>query len=169
MRERLAGILLAAMWAAVLWIAFTPEAAGGHGMPHTQFSQMDQGGAGLERHEPVFAAAWLLGSVMIAMFVCLLAWQTKAGRRPWPFFLIGGALIEAVFSMMCWTYWRSLAEPLEASYWGSFPVPVAWLVYGIWLFPGFFIAIYVVRFDDWILPEQSMRRFEEILKTRRQS
>ena len=48
-------------------------------------------------------------------------------------------------------------------------MPVAWLVYGIWLFPGFFIAIYVVRFDDWILPEQSMRRFEEILKTRRQS
>lgn len=169
MKSWLAAALLAAMWVLILLIALTPEVAGGHGAVHSRFSQMDQGGAGLGRHEPVFATAWLLGVVMIAIFVCLLAWQTKAGRRPWPFFLIGGVLFEAVFSMMCWAYWRSLADPLEASFWGSFPVPVAWLVYGIWLVPGFFITIYVVRFDDWILPKQSMRHFEEILKTRRQS
>jgi hypothetical protein len=169
MKDRLAGILLAAMWALVLWIALTPEVPGSHGSVHSRFSQMDQGGAGLERHGPVFIAACLLGAVMIAMFVCLLAWQTKSGRRSWPLFLLGGALYEAVFSMMCWTYWRSLADPFESSFWGSFPVPVAWLVYGIWLFPGFFIAIYVVRFDEWILPKESMHRFEEILKARLQS
>ncbi|MDA0207395.1 MAG: hypothetical protein O3A53_15020 [Acidobacteria bacterium] len=164
-----AGILLAAIWAAALWITLTPEVAGGHGAVHSRFSQMDQGGGGLERHGPVFAAAWLLGSVMIAMFVSLLAWQTRGGRRSWPLFLVGGAVYEAVFSMMCWTYWHSLADPLEASFWGSFPVPVAWLVYGIWLFPGFFITMYVMRFDEWILPEASTRRFEELLKARQQS
>jgi hypothetical protein len=169
MKNWLPGLLLVAMWAAVLWIALTPEISGGHGAMHSRFSQMDQGGAGLERHAAVFRAAWLLGSLMIAMFVCLLAWQTKGGRRPWTLFLVGGLLFEAIFSMMCWTYWRSLADPLEVPFWGSLPVPVAWLVYGIWLFPGFFITLYVVRFDDWILPKQSMRRFEAILKARRQS
>lgn len=169
MKNWLAGILLAAMWAAVLWIALTPELAAGHGAVHSRFSQMDQGGSGLQRHGATFGAAWLLGSLMIALFVCLLAWQTKDGRRSWPWFVVGGILYEAVFSMMCWTYWRSLADPLEVSFWGSFPVPVAWLVYGIWLFPGFFIAIYVMRFDEWILPEESMRRFEEALRARRRS
>lgn len=167
MKSRLAGILLAAMWAAVLWIAVTPEGAGSRGAVHARFSQMDQGGAGMERHGATFAAAWLFGSLMIAMFVCLLAWQAKGGRRPWPCFFVGGLLYQAIFSMMCWTYWRSLANPLDVAFWGSFPVPVAWLVYGIWLFPGFFITIYVMRFDEWILPRESMRRFEEILQTRR--
>src|SRR5690606_14499587 len=77
MKNWLAGFLLATMWAAALWIAMTPEIAGGHGAMHTRFTQMDQGGAGMERHGPVFAAAWSLGAAMIAMFVCLLAWQTK--------------------------------------------------------------------------------------------
>lgn len=169
MKNWLAGILLAGMWAAVLWIAMTPEAAGSHGAVHARFSQMDQGGSGLQRHGPTFIAAWLLGSLMIAMFVCLLAWQTKGGRRTWPLFFVGGLLYEVIFSMMCWTYWRSLAHPLDVSFWGSLPLPVAWLVYGIWLFPGFFITIYVIRFDEWILPKESMRRFEAILRARRQS
>ncbi|MDA0261820.1 MAG: hypothetical protein O3A21_06465 [Proteobacteria bacterium] len=160
--------MLAAMWAAVLWIALTPEVAGGHGAVHAQFSEMDQGGPGMERHGAVFAAACLLGAVMIAMFVCLLAWQTKGVRESWRWFFVGGLLFEAIFSMMCWTYWRSLANPLEVSIWGSFPLPVAWLVYGIWLFPGFFITLYVMRFDEWILPKESMRRFEELLEARRQ-
>jgi hypothetical protein len=109
----------------------------------------------------------MLGSLMIAPFVCLLAWQTKGGRRSRSWFFAGGLLYEAVFSMMCWTYWRSLSDPLEVSFWGSFPAPVAWLVYGIWLFPGFFIALYVARFNEWILPRESMCRFEEILQARR--
>jgi hypothetical protein len=169
MKDWLAGILLAAMWAAVLSIALAPEIAGGHGAVHSRFAQMDQGGAGMARHGAVFWAAWLLGALMIAMFVCLLAWQTKGGRRPWPWFFAGGLLYEAIFSMMCWTYWRSLADPLEVAFWGSFPVPVAWLVYGIWLFPGFFITLYVVRFDELIYPKESLRRYEEILEARRQS
>jgi len=168
MKNWLPGVLLAAMWAAVLWIALTPEVLGGHDAVHSRFSQMDQGGVGVERHGAVFAAAWMLGSLMIAMFVCLLAWQTKGGHGPWRWFFAGGLLFEAIFAMMCWTYWRSLADPLAVSYWGSFPVPVAWLVYGIWLFPGFFITLYVMRFDEWILPKESMRRFEELLEARRQ-
>jgi hypothetical protein len=169
MKGWLPGIFLAALWAAVVWIAMTPEAAGGHGAVHSRFAQMDQGGSGLVRHAPVFAAAWTLGSLMIALFVCLLAWQTKGGRRSLPWFFAGGLLYEAVFSLMCFTYWRSLASPALVPFWGSFPVPVAWLVYGIWLFPGFFIAVYVARFDEWILPAESMRRFESILQARRQS
>lgn len=169
MKNWLPGVLLAAMWAAVLWIASTPELAGGHGSAHVRYSQMDQGGHGMERHGAVFAAAWLLGALMIAMFISLLAWQTKARRGPLPWFLVGGLLFEAIFSMMCWTYWRSLADPLATPFWGSFPVPVAWLVYGIWLFPGFFITLYVMRFDEWILPSDSTRRFEELLEERRQS
>jgi len=169
MKNWFAGILLAAVWALVLWIWLTAEVTGGHGAAHSRFSQMDQGGSGTERHGPIFAAAWLLGSLMIAMFVCLLAWQTKGGRRPWPWFFVGGLLYEAIFSVMCWTYWRSLAEPTGTSFWGALPAPVAWLVYGIWLFPGFFITIYVARFDDWILPEESMCRFEAIVRAKRES
>jgi len=169
MKSWLPGILLAAAWVLVLWIWLTPEVPEGHGATHAQFSQMDQGGSGLERHGSTFVAAWLLGSLMNAMFVCLLAWPTRDGKQPWPWFIAGGLLYEAVFAAMCWSYWRSLTDPANTAFWGSFPVPAAWLVYGIWLFPAFFIALYVIRFDAWILPEASMRKFEEILRARLQS
>ncbi|MCP4781962.1 MAG: hypothetical protein GY903_06975 [Fuerstiella sp.] len=170
-------VLLAALWLLVLIALCTPEAPNGHGVKHATIQAMDQGGDGNERHERVFVTGWMLGSVMIFLFTGMLAWGTvrqpfhvlgseqcqtsgSVGRLRW--FLIGGLLFEAVFGMLCYSYWNSLADP-RGDFSGPFPPGVSWMLFGVWLFPAFFIVLYVACFHSWILPPENARRFAELV------
>ena len=108
----------------------------GHGFGHAKFMAMDQGGDAVARHEPVFVSGWLLGSTVIACFVYLLFWGTV--RRPegetpdksaWrglrtAAFVLCGLIYEAVFAMLCWSYWRSLTETDVHLHWAVSRQPV---------------------------------------------
>lgn len=169
------GVMLVLMWILVLVLLFTPETANGHGIEHATIGTMDQGGDGRLRHDAVFVAAWLLGSVMIAMFSGLLAWGTVrpprpeqshvsgSGRLMW--FLTGSLLFEVVFGMLCYAYWTSLDDP-TAAFSGPFPPATSWMLFGVWLFPAFFVALYVVKFHCWILPPESEQQFADLVRTR---
>ena len=159
-------ILLIAMWVAVIIILRTPEVPQGHGFAHSKFTAMDQGGDGAERHESLLLTGWMFGSVVIAIFVSLLAWGTvcqpgKSDHRTWAF-LIGGLLYEGVFAMMCLAYRNSLTDS-GVAFLGPFPAGVSWLLFGVWLIPGFFIILYVVFFDRWIMPPESKRKLAQLV------
>jgi len=159
-------VLLMLLWAAVLAVLLTPEVPNGHGFQHSRIPTMDQGGDGTLRHGHLLLRGWLLGSVLIATFVSLLACGTACGRSALrglaaPF-LVGGLLYEGVFGMLCYSYRDSLAEP-HAPFVGLFPQPLSWLMFGIWLVPGFFVFLYVVFFYRWIWPPDNARRFAELI------
>ena len=162
--------LLIVMWAVVVFILLVPEVPNGHGFEHSRFQTMDQGGDGAQRHGPLLIAGWLFGSILIALFVSLLAWGTvvdpgrqdaqrqQRGRfdmRLTALFL-GGVIYEGVFAAMCAAYRNSLTAA-EASFIGPFPAGVSWLLFGVWLVPGIFIAFYVVFFHRWILPPSTLQ------------
>jgi len=169
-------VLLALLWILVLIVFLTPEATNGHGIEHATVRHMDQGGDGPQRHEAVFVTGCLLGSTMIALFVGLLAWSTmrepcrasadqgaaseSAGHLAC--FLVGGLLFEAVFGMLCYSYWVSLTDP-TADFVGPFPPGVSWMLFGVWLFPAFFVVLYVVSYHRWILPPENVQRFAELV------
>ena len=178
MKHWIPAILLIAFWAVLLVILLTPEASNGHGVPHSKFKAMDHGGDGAARHEFLLLSGWMLGSVLIAIFVSLLAWGTvsqpceSGATRPshstkfdlrWFIFLIGGLAYEGVFGMMCLAYRNSLTEP-DVVFLGPFPAGLAWLLFGVWWMPVFFVVVYSVFFDRWIMPPQSVQRFEELIK-----
>ena len=75
--------------------------------------------------------------------------------------LLGGLIFEAVFAMMCLAYHNSLTD-VEVAFIGPFPAGVSWLLFGMWIFPVFFILLYVVFFERWILPLRSVNRFAEL-------
>jgi hypothetical protein len=170
-------VVLGALWILVLIALCTPEASNGHGIPHSKFNAMDQGGDGNARHEAILVTGWLLGSAMVLLFTGLLAWGTvsgpfqttvtdgrqtsrSVGRLMW--FVVGGLLFEAVFGMLCYSYWKSLADPIGA-FSGPFPPGVSWMLFGVWLFPAFFIVLYVTYFHRWILPPENAQRFAELV------
>ena len=170
-------VLLGALWMLVVIALCIPEAPNGHGVEHATIRAMDQGGDGTQRHESLLFIGWVLGSAMICLFTGLLAWgtvhrpfQTVAaeqgpalrsdGRLIW--FLVGGLLFEAVFGILCYSYWESLADP-GGEFSGPFPPALSWLLFGVWLFPAFFIVLYVAYFDRWILPPENAQRFEQLL------
>jgi hypothetical protein len=74
---------------------------------------------------------------------------------------VGGLLFEATFSMMCLAYQRSLGAS-EIQFLGPFPAGLSWLIFGMWLVPGFFIVSYVVFFPRWIFPPASAEEFAKL-------
>ena len=170
-------VLLALLWALVLTALLTPEIPNGHGFQHSRFSAMDQGGDGELRHESLLLIGWMLGSVVIALFVFVLAWGTvgeasslAAPRRPragradlrWLMFLLGGLIYEGVFGLMCYAYRQSLIES-EVAFLGPFPAGVSLQVFGVWLIPWIFIVLYVLFFNRWIMPPDTRRRFADLV------
>ncbi|HJN08119.1 MAG TPA: hypothetical protein QF564_05460 [Pirellulaceae bacterium] len=150
-------ILLIALWSVVLFILLTPEIPDGHGLQHSRFDEMDQGGNGADRHESLFITGWMFGSLLIASFVSLLLWGTKK-QTPWLLFLAGGLIYEGIFGMLCFSYWKSLTDA-NVAFIGPFPAGVSWLLFGMWLIPAFFIGLYILFYHRWIFPVESARKF----------
>ncbi|RZV60899.1 MAG: hypothetical protein EX341_19065 [Candidatus Scalindua sp. SCAELEC01] len=159
-------VLLVLLWVAVSAVLLTPGVPNGHGFEHSRIPTMDQGGDGTLRHGPLLLGGWMLGSVLIATFVSLLACGTVRRRSrnkgQAAAFLAGGLLYESVFGMLCYSYQASLTES-RAAFMGFFPEPLSWLLFGIWIVPGFFVALYVVFFYRWIWPPDHSKRFADLI------
>ncbi len=170
-------IVLIALWGVVLIILLTPETPDGQGFSHSTYMAMDQGGDGAGRHQALLVSGWIFGSLLIAFFVSLLAWgmlrqpfqaettgtnRTGGTALPLWLFLIGGVCYEGVFAMMCLAYRDSLTSP-DVAFLGPFPSSVSWLLFGIWLFPAYFIVLYVIFFNRYVVPPQTRQRFEELV------
>jgi hypothetical protein len=170
-------VFLLTLWGVVAIILLTPESPNGHGVAHSTYAEMDQGGDGADRHKAVLVSGWIFGSLLIVLFVGLLAWgmagqpcrtetsgtsrAEKSASQRW-IFLIGGLLFEGVFAAMCLAYRNSLTGS-EVAFLGPFPAALSWMLFGIWVFPTYFIVHYVVFFDRYIMPPQSVQRFETLL------
>ena len=167
-------VLLIALWVVVLTIFLTPEVEGGHGVAHASFQDMSHGGSGMARHRSVFVSGWLFGALQIVMFVGLLAWSAAlptrnpsptGAARPglrWALFALGGLFYEGALVLLFVDYRSSLEHPDAAPFLGSFPAATSWLVFGLWISPVFFVALYVVFFHHWICSPEQLRTFEEL-------
>ena len=170
-------IVLIALWGVVLIILFTPESPHGQGFAHSTYKVMDQGGDGAGRHQALLISGWVFGFLQIAFFVSLLAWgmlrqpfqaeKTGANRTggtalPLWLFVTGGLLYEGVFSLMCLAY-RSSLTSADVAFLGPFPSGVSWLLCGLWLFPAYFIILYVIFYNRYIVTPHNMQRFKELV------
>lgn len=166
-------LILIVMWSAVIWVFSVPEMDAGHGFAHGQFSEMDQGGDGSLRHERIMFPGWLLASAIIFIFGGLLAWageksyQATHVRMRRLAFLISMLVYEAVFTILFFRYADSLGSADDPPFIGSFPAATWWLLFGVWLTPGLFIAIFVGGFHRWIATPAALAKFHELVATNR--
>ncbi len=133
---------------------------------HPQFPTMQRSGWSWENDDPLLAGVWLAGTLQIAVYLCLLGLGLAGRKGLGPLrvpLLLGGLLHAGIFS------WMILAHlfPIAPSLW-SFPPPTVVMVFFLWILPPFyFVILYVVAFDRWILNHESRRRFRELLHSRR--
>ena len=162
------GVTLILLWVLVLMAFNTRERPEQHhSQKHPVFSDtMKHGGDGRERHSDLLVTGWAFGSTQFVLFTGLLGWATCLPKRPrlpprlW-LFVVGGLIIEAAFTFLCWSYYRSLDDPVS-SFIGPFPPGLSWLLFGVWLAPGFLITMYVLNFNDWIYSESDKQVFEKL-------
>ncbi|MDE2927966.1 MAG: hypothetical protein OXT71_16335 [Acidobacteriota bacterium] len=133
---------------------------------HPQFSTMERSGWSWENNDPLLAGVWLVGVLQIAVFLCLLglglAGRKGSGLLRVPL-LLGGLLHAGIFSWMILAH----VHPVAPSLW-SFPPPTVVMVFFLWILPPiYFVILYVVSFDRWILTEEAHRDFLRLVRSRR--
>ena len=133
---------------------------------HPEFPTMERSGWSWESNDPLLACVWLVGTLQIAVYLCLLGLGLAGRKGSGPLrvlLLLGGLLHAGIFT------WLILAHvyPIAPSLW-SFPPPTVVMVFFLWILPPtYFVILYVVSFDRWILTEETDRRFRRLVRSRR--
>ncbi|GIW82361.1 MAG: hypothetical protein KatS3mg105_4168 [Gemmatales bacterium] len=129
----------------------------------SDFGDMHAGDEGRIRHEPFLPLGWAVGVLQISIFVCCLS--LGVGRKDAPFrraLAAGWLLFAAVFTFLAVSYQWYVERP-QANFLGPFPTPTTILLLGMWGAPLYFVALFVLMFDRWILPPESLERAERLL------
>ena len=171
------GVIVAAfMIDEVPYTEAVPEAGGesvktylGHGFTHPEFETMQVGGDGAERHAKVLWLGWGFGMLQIAFFLTCLAFGSRKHGRVGPFLkpiAIAGVIYAAIFTMMFVAY-RGYANEDSHALFLALPIPTAWMIYGVWIFPLFYMLLYMYHFDSWTFTEEDQAEFDRLVAARR--
>ena len=159
--------LVLALWAVVILILLAPETANTSGTAHPTYETLRVGGDA-SRHGGVLALGWAFGTLIIGVFVALMAFGAQqAGRErgaTLPLFATGAAVVGL------WTWlvlaYRSGAGQTDPDLFLAFPPAAAILIYALWPVPAFFAVLFVVGFKRWVLSDEDHEAFEKMLPPR---
>ena len=173
-------LAMCALVGAVLSIQETPfieagedgaivKSALGHGTPHAKFSTMKIGGSGETRHSRILWLGWAFGLVQICFFVGLLALSSKRQERSQSILRPLGAgllLYAGVFTVLILSYRHFMGgDSLDLVM--GLPRPTAWMIYGLWTAPVWFLILYIKTFKRSIWTGDDQKRFEQIIEAKR--
>lgn len=137
----------------------------GHGFEHPEYPTMQMGADGEARHSRILWVGWFFGASQIVLFIATLALGMRKNGGLGPIkapLLAGGAVFAIIFTLMVLSYRDYMLGEDVSLFWG-FPVPTAWMVYGIWIFPVFFVVLYMRAFGAWYLTDADCERFDALL------
>jgi hypothetical protein len=166
--KALLAILLAML--AVIGVAFLiPEEPGGQGITHPEFTTMQRGGPGPERHERILWVGWFFGFLQMLLCVGLMAFGArKAGLLRGA----GGPLLGcAALQITIWTClvlaYRGFMHGGGRALFLALPAPTAVLMYGLWPVAIVFTLCFVIGFKRWVLSDEDLAAFERLVTERR--
>ncbi len=147
-------------------IALADEPSNVTGEEHAQLKSLEIGGPGAKRHEPIMAAGWLLGTLILTLIVALMAFAYRGRLKVvGPPLAVALGIQIAIYTAMMLSYARQL-DASSSELVLAFPVPTAWLLYGLWASKLLFVVIFVVTFDSAYWRPQDQAVFERLLAQR---
>jgi len=151
----------------VIAVAFLlPGATDPTAVPHPEIPLILQSTAGSAVDVFTPWIGFVLELLMVSIIaVCVWIGLRKNGKTTTLNRWMGGAFVvyALLFLVMSITdIWYMQGE--KAHFFGGFPVPTAWMIYGIWTFSLVFVAFYASMFNRDILTEADMERFHELVQ-----
>lgn len=157
--------LLLGMVGVLAWTVTLEAPANATGFQHPDQAAMLQGGD-LSRHDNLFGPSLTLGVLEIVFFLMLMALAVQHRDRIGSFagpLAVCGAIYVGFFVAMFAAYRHYGATESPALYL-SFPATTALMLFGVGGAPLLLIALYIARFEQWILTPEDRERYEELLK-----
>ncbi|MCH8961747.1 MAG: hypothetical protein IH820_10625 [Bacteroidetes bacterium] len=136
---------------------------------HPEAASLLQSTGSLAERPEVLGLGYVMGVLMIAI-MAVAVWiglRKRDGATPlnrWMMAAFAGYAL--VFTALVAAY-ASYTQGHETAFFGGFPAPTAWMIYGMWLFPLVFVGLYMALFDRWVLTDQDLARFDDLVKENR--
>ena len=137
----------------------------GHGTSNDAHATMLSGGDGAARYENIWWVGLAFGLFQIVFFLVSLAvgGEKRGDYGPLKLPLIVGGIAYAVVFIALVLSHRAYVNDADPGLFLGFPIPTAWMMYGVWLVPLVFMLLFLFKFDSWIYTEDDRKRFEELL------
>jgi len=159
---------LIALQGVLVYASIVPDAVYPGAGRHSEHSQMHVAGASAHYDAEQTIPGAVAGVLMISIFVlALLLGAGRNGART-DFILtivICSCLLLGSFLMLvitCEDYVQNPSPRLA----GGLPVPSAWMVYGVWLTPVSFLAVYIAGFRRWVMTADDRKKLQALVTER---
>jgi len=161
-------ITLILMMIAVLFVIISGPDDSITGMPHSKFTTMLQSTHDSFEFSNIKWAGFAFGIGILLYFYLVLAIGLKRKKyiKKVNFWILGGGAVYLILFVLMFMAYQNYIDQETLSLFGGFPIPTAIMIYGIWLFPLFFTAVYVWRFKDWVINKKEIARFHELIKSK---
>lgn len=162
---------LLALWGVLLFAVLSPDEAYPGAKEHSKQSEMLIAGAAAKFDAEMVGVGATAGVLIISVYViCLFLGAGRNGnsRRFVAVVAAAGSLVIGSFLAMAFSipdYVSDSSPGLVA----GFPVPTAWMVFGIWLTPVCFLAIYIGGYHRWVMTDADRQRLESLVAARADS
>ena len=108
---------------------------------------------------------YLFGLGIIGLFSSLLVLGNRkngkaTGIVKWIFITM--IIYTIAFSGMVFSHWDYAANN-GGNFFKFMPIPTAWMIIGIWSIPLILTAVYIVKFEDWIISDEEIKAFHDYL------
>ena len=159
--------IILAMAALIGFLLTVPEAPGGHGFQHPDFSTMWHGS---ERHGALLWVGWAFG-VLFYMFAFTLAAlgarQRDRLRGVGPRLFFGFVGCVAVWTFLIFVY-RDYSNEVEHNLFLTLPAPTAVMLFGLFPSALVFSLSFSIGFKRWVYSDEDAAAYERVLRDRRQ-
>ena len=160
--------LLIAICLVLVILLFIGEPPESKPFAHPKHESMLQAPDGMTRHGGIRYLGWVLGILQFCFFAFLISLcLNKQGRLKifiMPLIVCTGLCIAA-FSLTMSAY-GTFAQEGSIRLIGSFPLPTAIMLYGLWPIQILFMLIYVKYYDKAIFTAEDQEKFNALVKSR---
>lgn len=142
-----------------------PEASRSTSQVHPEYSSMLKSSGNTASLSSTLWLGYVYGVIMFAvMAVSILIGIQKREKLgtlgKW--MAAGFFMYLLVFTALVYTY-SQYTHDKHQDFFGGFLLPTAWMIYGMWLFPLFFVFLFTLHFDRWIMTKDDLRQFQLLL------
>lgn len=156
---------LAALWGVLLYAVFSPDEQYPGAATHPEQSEMHVAGAAAAFDAEMIVPGAIAGVLVITVYLlCLLlgAGKNGASRTFVGVVAASSCLVIGSFLAMAFSFGDYVRNP-SPSLVGGFPIPTAWMVFGVWMSPVVFLAVYVAGFRRWVMTDDDRKRLDALI------